>query len=64
MPPRQKKSWIGTSWKMHKMLNEATAYAQALSEAQVSSQIQPFVIPPFTSLRDVSSLLTNSRVLV
>ena len=40
--------WIGTSWKMHKALAEAMAFAEGLRGAAGDGRIQRFVIPPFT----------------
>jgi triosephosphate isomerase len=45
--------WVGTSWKMNKTLAEALQFANALAVVvpDVDQAIQPFGIPPFTSLR-------------
>lgn len=58
--------WIGTSWKMNKTLAEARSFANALAEAdaQRDERIQRFVIPPFTAMREVKSLLADSSVKV
>jgi triosephosphate isomerase len=58
--------WIGTSWKMHKTLAEAQAFAAALAAADAArdSRIQRFVIPPFTALREVASALRDTSVKV
>ncbi len=56
--------WIGTSWKMNKTLAEARAFASGLQAAQVDARIQPFVIPPFTAVRDVKAMLAETRVKV
>lgn len=60
------KFWIGTSWKMNKTLGEAIAFANTLglSLAQVDDRIQPFVIPSFTAVREVKSILSATRVKV
>ncbi|EEW25260.1 triose-phosphate isomerase [Rhodobacter ferrooxidans] len=55
--------WVGTSWKMHKTLAEARAFAKALP-ATADPRLQRFVIPPFTAIREVKALLANSSVLV
>lgn len=55
--------WIGTSWKMHKTLAEAQAFAAALP-AHADPGLQRFVIPPFTVLREVKAALAASSVLV
>lgn len=58
--------WIGTSWKMNKTRAEAQAFATALAAAPViaDARVQPFVIPPFTSIAEVAGLLAGSRVRV
>lgn len=58
--------WIGTSWKMNKTLAEAQAFATALAAADGTrdARIQRFVIPPFTAVREVKEILTNSSVKV
>ena len=51
---------------MNKTLAEATSFAQALRQADASraAHIQRFVIPPFTSVREVNSLLAETSVKV
>lgn len=56
--------WIGTSWKMNKTLAEARAFADGLLAASFDVRIQPFVIPPFTAVREVKAMLSASRVKV
>ncbi len=58
--------WIGTSWKMNKTLPEARAFAEALAAAEATRdpRIQRFVIPPFTAIREVKSLLAKASVKV
>lgn len=58
--------WIGTSWKMNKTLAEASAFAEALRDADAhrDPRIQRFVIPPFTAVREVKSILSQSSVKV
>lgn len=58
--------WIGTSWKMNKTLSEALAFADALMHALpgVDAAIQPFVIPPFTAVRQVKAALAGTRIKV
>ncbi|KJZ18229.1 triose-phosphate isomerase [Loktanella sp. S4079] len=57
--------WVGTSWKMNKTLSEAQDFASALAATtSPSSRIQRFVIPSFTAVREVKSLLADSDVLV
>lgn len=55
--------WIGTSWKMHKTLAEAQAFAAGLPEAGPAG-IQRFVIPPFTAVREVKAMLSATTVKV
>lgn len=58
--------WIGTSWKMNKTLAEAKAFATGLKAANAGRdpRIQRFVIPPFTSVREVKAMLTETSVKV
>ncbi len=58
--------WIGTSWKMNKTQAEAQAFATALAEADDARdlRIQRFVIPPFTAVREVNSILAETSVKV
>lgn len=58
--------WIGTSWKMNKTLAEARDFVQALAAADDDRdpRIQRFVIPPFTAVREVKSLLAQTSVKV
>lgn len=60
----QKNIWIGTNWKMNRGPAEAIAAARALSAFRPPEGIRTFVAPPFTSLRDVSSVLQDSPVMV
>lgn len=62
----QARFWIGTSWKMNKTLAEAQAFASALAHAdtQRDARIQRFVIPPFTTLREVGAFLGATSVKV
>ncbi|MFN8829818.1 MAG: triose-phosphate isomerase [Labrys sp. (in: a-proteobacteria)] len=58
--------WIGTSWKMNKTLAEARAFAERLraSDSQRDPRIQRFIIPPFTAVREVKTLLADTSVKV
>ncbi len=58
--------WIGTSWKMNKTFAEARAFAEALRSADAlrDARIQRFIIPPFTAVREVKSILSQSSVKV
>ncbi len=62
----QETYWIGTSWKMNKTLQEAQVFARALAadDSARDPRIQRFVIPPFTSVREVKQMLTDSSVKV
>lgn len=57
-------TWVGTSWKMNKGPSAAAEAANRLARLSFPATIQPFVIPPFTSLRDVCDSLSGSRVIV
>jgi len=58
--------WVGTSWKMNKTLAEALQFADALAAfvPGFDPAIQPFVIPPFTAVRQVKAALAKTRVKV
>lgn len=58
--------WVGTSWKMNKTIAEAITFASALGQADPDNNpnIQRFVIPSFTSVRQVKELLENTSVKV
>ncbi|WP_319410680.1 triose-phosphate isomerase [uncultured Cohaesibacter sp.] len=58
--------WIGTSWKMNKTLGEAQAFAKGLAEIdrERNRNIQRFVVPPFTSAREVKAMLALTSVKV
>lgn len=56
--------WIGTSWKMNKTLAEARTFAEGLKSATIDPRIQPFVIPPFTAVREVKAIVAATRVKV
>lgn len=58
--------WIGTSWKMNKTLAEAQGFAEALRDADAlrDPAIQRFIIPPFTAVREVKSILSETSVKV
>lgn len=59
-------TWIGTSWKMNKTLAQAQEFANALRAAGADGavNIQRFVIPPFTCVREVKRLLEQTGVKV
>ncbi|WFS04790.1 triose-phosphate isomerase [Rhizobium tumorigenes] len=58
--------WIGTSWKMNKTLSEARSFTEGLAGAEIVNdpRLQCFVIPPFTSIREVKAMLKDSAVKV
>lgn len=58
--------WIGTSWKMNKVLAEGRAFAEGLAAADGNrdARIQRFVIPPFTLVREVKAMLAGTSVKV
>lgn len=58
--------WIGTSWKMNKTLAESLQFAETLAAADHARdpRIQRFVIPPYTSARQVKQKLSGSSVKV
>ncbi|MFK7856682.1 MAG: triose-phosphate isomerase [Granulosicoccus sp.] len=62
----QARFWIGTSWKMNKLLSEAETFARALVAADESRdpRVQRFVIPPYPYIREVSQILESSSVKV
>jgi len=65
MSPRRT-FWIGAGWKMNKTLAESLDYAARLEGFSGLSHplIRTFVIPPFTSVRQVKEALARSPVLV
>ncbi|QND44850.1 triose-phosphate isomerase (plasmid) [Rhizobium lusitanum] len=58
--------WIGTSWKMNKTLAESRSFAEALRDADTlrDPAIQRFIIPPFTAVREVKAILSETSVKV
>jgi triosephosphate isomerase len=58
--------WIGTSWKMNKVLAEAQVFARDLATADAKSdpRIQRFVIPSFPNVREVAQILADTSVKV
>ncbi|MFK8076795.1 MAG: triose-phosphate isomerase [Granulosicoccus sp.] len=58
--------WIGTSWKMNKVIAEARVFSSALATADGSrdQRIQRFVIPPFPMVREVKQILAETSVKV
>ncbi|WP_189401966.1 MULTISPECIES: triose-phosphate isomerase [unclassified Mesorhizobium] len=58
--------WVGTSWKMNKTLAEALAFAEAIAAFTpgFDKRIQPFVVPPFTAVREVKKALSSTHIKV
>ncbi len=56
--------WIGTSWKMNKVLAQAQEFARALAAADAARdpRIQRFVIPSFPNVREVAQILGKTSV--
>jgi L-erythrulose 1-phosphate isomerase len=60
-----KTPWIGTSWKMNKTRAQARAFAERLKDSSVASTpARAFVVPPFTAIADVASILAGTAVRV
>lgn len=60
-----KKIYIGTSWKMNKTLSEAIIFCEQFKQLlprNLKNEIQPFVIPPFTNVREVSHIMKNNDI--
>jgi triosephosphate isomerase len=60
---RQRRAWIGTSWKMNKTRAEAAAYVAELCDwiRDTELNVSAVIFPPFTSLPAASAQLTSSR---
>ena len=56
--------WIGTSWKMNKTRAQAREFAEILKTAKVmeTADASLFVIPPFTAIETVATILAGSKV--
>ena len=54
--------WVGTSWKMNKMLDQALAFANRLVQTDAPLHLRRFVVPPFTAVREVAQALQGSSV--
>ena len=61
-----KSFFIGTGWKMNKTLAEGLEFSRALADAENSfhNLIRPFIVPPFTILREMASVLSGCRTKV
>jgi len=51
--PNGRPLWVGTSWKMNKTLAEADSFVDELLTYRIPSDIQPFLLPPYTALARV-----------
>jgi L-erythrulose 1-phosphate isomerase len=60
----KKTPWIGTSWKMNKLRNEAHQFALTLlaSPTVKTEAAQLFIVPPHPYIFDVAGLLQSTRV--
>jgi len=58
--------WVGTSWKMHKTMAEARAFAAELGRSAyaASDAVKTFVVPAFPSIATVAGVLAGTRVLI
>lgn len=58
-----KQYWIGTSWKMNKTLAESLGFCEELQlhSEKIPVSIQPFVIPPFTSVWEVTRQIQQQK---
>jgi L-erythrulose 1-phosphate isomerase len=58
--------WIGTSWKMNKLLAEAREFATVLKDSPVanSMSVRPFVIPPFPYIAELVDILAGTQVTI
>lgn len=55
--------WIGTSWKMNKLRADARAFVDVVKASNVaqSTEVHPFVIPPYTYISEVAEQLRGTR---
>jgi triosephosphate isomerase len=62
----KKTPWIGTSWKMNKTRPQAREFARILAASPVvkTEAAKLFVIPPFTAIDDVATMLAATPVRV
>jgi len=63
---KENKLWIGTNWKMNKTLTESLDYAAKLKElsSSINPRIQKYIIPSYTSMRQVKDALKDSDIMV
>ncbi|WP_392559491.1 triose-phosphate isomerase [Orbus mooreae] len=60
-----KKTYIGTSWKMNKTLDQSLLFCEQFKKhliTDLQQQIQPFIIPPFTTVREVTNTIKNNQI--
>lgn len=61
------KTWVGTSWKMNKLLADALSYADDLATASAKTphpDLVRFLVPPFTCMRQVKERLADTDIKV
>ena len=57
-----RKPIIAGNWKMHKNIAEAVDLAKKLAEAQLNSEVEAVICPPFTALQAVSEAVRSTAV--
>lgn len=57
-----RKPIIAGNWKMHKNIAEAVDLAKKLAEAQLNSEVEAVICPPFTALQAVSEAVRGTAV--
>lgn len=57
-----RKPIIAGNWKMHKNIAEAVDLAKKLAEAQLDSEVEAVICPPFTALQAVSEAVRGTAV--
>jgi L-erythrulose 1-phosphate isomerase len=50
--------WVGTSWKMNKSIDESIDYINQIKNLEIPAGVQPFIIPPMSSLSRVREALS------
>lgn len=56
--------WVGTSWKMNKTIGESLDYCARLLKESFAAAVQPFILPPLTSLAAVRAAIPQSSSLL
>ncbi|HLH50947.1 MAG TPA: triose-phosphate isomerase [Roseiarcus sp.] len=56
--------WIGTSWKMNKTRAEARQFAEAVKDSRIaeSAAARLFLVPPFTAIESVATILAGEKI--